>query len=72
MLASSLDPSSWTDVSCARVCVPQTIALYIDINVHWPPMLRQMMLWFSALNINFELARPECSGARVPSLSFSY
>jgi len=48
-----------------RAYVRQTIALYIDINVRWPPILLQMMLWFSALNINFELARPECSGARL-------
>jgi hypothetical protein len=51
--------------------VCQTIALYIDLNIRWPPLLQQMMLWLSALNINFELLRPECSGERGPSLSIS-
>jgi hypothetical protein len=39
----------------------QTIALFLDLDVRWPKQLRAVMAWFSWLNINLELVRPECT-----------
>jgi hypothetical protein len=39
----------------------QTLALLLQINLVWPPYLKQLMIWLSYFNFNIELARPECS-----------
>ena len=44
------------------VSFAQTVAVFLDTGIPWPPFLRQLMLSFSFLNFNIELARPECSG----------
>ena len=40
----------------------QTVALLLDLEVTWPPQLRILMQQLNVLNINIELARPECTG----------
>jgi hypothetical protein len=40
----------------------QTLALLLDLDVAWPPALRRWMSNLNILNVNLELARPECSG----------
>jgi hypothetical protein len=40
----------------------QTLGLLLDLDVSWPPALRRWMSIFNILNVNLELARPECSG----------
>ena len=40
----------------------QTLALLLDLDVAWPPTLRRWMSNLNILNVNLELARPECSG----------
>jgi len=40
----------------------QTLALLLDLNITWPAHLRAWLSRFNVLNINLELARPECSG----------
>jgi hypothetical protein len=46
------------------ICVSffQTLGLLLDLDIEWPPQLRELLSAFNALNINIELARPECSG----------
>jgi len=39
----------------------QTIALYVDIDVPWPHVMRECMLWLSSLNLNLDLVKAECS-----------
>jgi hypothetical protein len=38
----------------------QTIAVFLDVDIPWPSLLRSLMLTFSTLNFNIELMRPEC------------
>ena len=40
----------------------QGIALFAELDVPWPKMLRDLLEWLSVFNINLELGRPECSG----------
>jgi hypothetical protein len=40
----------------------QTIAVFLDTGIPWPPSLRKLMLAFSFLNFNLELTRPDCAG----------
>jgi len=40
----------------------QTLGLLLDLDVSWPPSLREWMSRFNVLNVNLQLARPECSG----------
>ena len=39
----------------------QTLGLLLDLKVMWPAALKEWMSLFNALNINIELAKPECS-----------
>jgi len=39
----------------------QTLGLLLDLDVSWPPALRRWMSTFNVLNINLQLAKPECS-----------
>ena len=39
----------------------QTLALMLQMELRWPPELRAWMEKLSILNLNLELARPECS-----------
>lgn len=39
----------------------QTLAILLQVSLSWPPQLRQLMTYFSFINLNIELARPECS-----------
>ena len=45
------------------ICVTffQTLGLLLDLNVTWPAALKEWMTKFNIVNINIELARPECS-----------
>ena len=40
----------------------QTLGLLLDLDVTWPPALRRWMSMFNLLNVNLQIARPECSG----------
>jgi hypothetical protein len=40
----------------------QTLGLLLDLDVAWPPDLRRWMSNFNVLNVNLQLAKPECSG----------
>lgn len=40
----------------------QTLALLLDLDTPWPPALKAWMQAFSILNVNMEMAKPECSG----------
>ena len=40
----------------------QTLGLLLDLDVTWPPALRRWMSFFNLLNVNLQIARPECSG----------
>ena len=39
----------------------QTISVFTDLKIPWPATLKDLMAYMSALNINLELTRPECS-----------
>jgi hypothetical protein len=40
----------------------QTLALLLDLDTAWPPGLKAWMQAFSILNVNMEMAKPDCSG----------
>jgi hypothetical protein len=40
----------------------QTLALLLDLDTPWPPKLKELMQAFSILNVNMEMAKPDCSG----------
>jgi hypothetical protein len=50
----------------------QTLGLLLDLDVSWPPRLRYWMGILNVLNINLELARPECSGEPVNHTVYSF
>ena len=41
----------------------QTIAVFMELDIEWPPRLRRLMQALNILNINIQLARPECTFA---------
>ena len=50
-----------------NLCVPDLYVdvlqgLLLDLDVAWPPNLRKWFSRFNFLNVNLEIARPECSG----------
>lgn len=45
----------------AHTIVAETLALLLQLELTWPPELRHLMEQMSFLNINLELASPECS-----------
>lgn len=53
----------------AHTIVAETLALLLQLELTWPPELRHLMEQMSFLNINLELASPECS---VRPWAFSY
>ena len=40
----------------------QTLALLVDLPAHWPPLLKYVLESLQFLNLNIEMAKPECSG----------
>ena len=43
----------------------QTLGLLLDLDVTWPEDLRRWMSFFNLLNVNLQIARPECSARSV-------
>eukprot|EP01049_Picozoa_sp_SAG25_P014192 SAG25_NODE_2430_length_1615_cov_1.821240_2_plen_53_part_00 len=43
-----------------QVSFYQVLALLLDLDVPWPEYLRSWMIVVSFLNVNLELAKPEC------------
>jgi len=45
----------------------QVLALFASTRVSWPPLVEQILLIMSALNLNIELLSPECL---IPEIDF--
>ena len=39
----------------------QTVSLSLDIDIPWPPFLRQCIQWLDSFNFDLEFGRPECT-----------
>merc|ERR1712166_921865 len=47
----------------------QVLALFAYSKIKWPPLLKQLMMYFSIFNLNADLTAPECL---VPNLEYEH
>jgi hypothetical protein len=47
----------------------QVLALFAYSKIRWPPLLKQLMMYFSIFNMNADLTAPECL---VPNLEYEH